>query len=621
MADAVILLFLSDFKANNEFEIANGTLSLKPESDYSYTIKDKKGRVKEKKAYGGRQTNEAPIRCLIDSELGNDTDTLKKIICITSKKVRTELLGDIIRNDWTLRESWNSDIEECELFQQYKDLTQYDLFCRKIKENYYPDEDVPGDLIADISYNYEKDDPEFKKFEDDDVKAVNIYKQIVDEMKGLSEAHVYLDYSGGMRDTSFLMTTIIRYLEFSDIKLEKIIYSEYNPYQIHDIRYIYNMFQVINGVSEFITTGRATILNEVCRLTLPRESVAFDLISSIREFSERILLGKLDDFQTVLDNIAANIYKVEKDENKYDLQSELMRSLCPVIKEKMHITEEGFTYPSIIRWCVENDMIQQALTIYVEKMPEYYFESCNIREYIPDYVYIPRESKSIKYAEIYYSYLFDGLLEDKKCGKLKVLVNKIANRHDVNWDLEKFCTVVNEMDNQEKEAISLKKLVDRIMKHGYDSYGFVVNDKASDIRFSFALSEKKKDRNCFLDSLAGNGFISNRLRLLVTTEFPDWKKIKNLSGSTYARKKSLLFNEDKLHERCKEVEPIIPSMKFYLYIKMKRNQIIHVSGDERDDSYEEVKNYFNTETKIKYTEDINDLKQNILDGLESLKGV
>src|SRR5699024_6163510 len=46
----------------------------------------------------------------------------------------------------------------------------------------------------------------------------------------------------------------------------------------------------------------------------------------------------------------------------------LMRALLPAFRQKYG---KKMTIPGIIKWCVESDMLQQALTIYKERIPGY----------------------------------------------------------------------------------------------------------------------------------------------------------------------------------------------------------------------------------------------------------
>ena len=47
-----------------------------------------------------------------------------------------------------------------------------------------------------------------------------------------------VDYTGGLRDTSYLITLIAQYLEFLGIRMIKVIYSNNNDKTIHSITYL-----------------------------------------------------------------------------------------------------------------------------------------------------------------------------------------------------------------------------------------------------------------------------------------------------------------------------------------------------------------------------------------------
>lgn len=78
-------------------------------------------------------------------------------------------------------------------------------------------------------------------------KALSVYQGITDALEGYNE--VYIDYTGGFRDTSFLTTVLIRYLEFINITCREIVYSNFIEKKLYSISYIYDMFQLLNAVS------------------------------------------------------------------------------------------------------------------------------------------------------------------------------------------------------------------------------------------------------------------------------------------------------------------------------------------------------------------------------------
>ena len=64
--------------------------------------------------------------------------------------------------------------------------------------------------------------------------------------------------------------------------------------------------------------------------------------------------------------------------------------MVKLIRKKFGMGDEGnLSYLQLISWCVENNMLQQALVLYIEKMPEYYVEKGvfleNNSEFMKDY--------------------------------------------------------------------------------------------------------------------------------------------------------------------------------------------------------------------------------------------
>ena len=111
------------------------------------------------------------------------------------------------------------------------------------------------------------------------------------------EKNVYIDYTGGFRDISFLMTTIVRYLEVAGIHCKAIIYSDYQNHEIKDINYIYKMFQQINAVNEFLTTGNA---QELGRIYQNSGAAVKKIISAIQNVSDTVLMCNVDDIDSSL---------------------------------------------------------------------------------------------------------------------------------------------------------------------------------------------------------------------------------------------------------------------------------------------------------------------------------
>lgn len=191
----VLLLFLSVYIPRKK---EDGT-----EKGYKYKYDNKENGKEE--IFNGRQTNEAPVNCLIslaeaDAKIHNRKKAFDKILCIGTKEVFEN-------------KAWEGK-------------TTYQLFEERLKA-YCKKQNINSDFeICRIEYNMkdeEKNDPTTER------RAMYIYGQISDALNIKSpekkKTYVYVDYTGGFRDISFLMTSIIRYLEFADIECKKIVYS------------------------------------------------------------------------------------------------------------------------------------------------------------------------------------------------------------------------------------------------------------------------------------------------------------------------------------------------------------------------------------------------------------
>ena len=382
-----VLLFLSDYKAGSK------------EADYRYV----NGEI-----YKGKQTNDAPVECLLKMALAKSAglEDLKSgsklklgqdkklyILCITSYKVMTGEgktawvnFQDTVK---TLQEKYIEKDEECKL--------------------------NPIEVIS-IPYDYRGEGDNYTQFseeeEDTNRMAQRIFGDISAKLTENGISDVYVDYTGGMRDISFLMTTIVRYLEFEGINCQKIVYSQYSRdnsdyNRIRDITYIYEMFQMINGVNEFVTTGRANALNDIFKAERDKaedkgkkgdyEEVK-NLLENMVAFSNAMSIcdvSKIDDY---LDEISKSIDRLmpssdiggtssndndsednnlgdkEKSDNQ-DLKIAMLKQLLDLMKKKMYLNDLGKKdYDlKLIKWCVENNMLQQALTLVEDKMPGVYF--------------------------------------------------------------------------------------------------------------------------------------------------------------------------------------------------------------------------------------------------------
>ena len=344
-----MLLFLSKYTIKKEdsenLKKDENHIIIENNEDYdSYIIDNDNNKL----AFSGCHTNDAPARFLLKLAEHNK-EPIDKIFCIVSKDVYNIKLPQLEN------ESSKLELE--------KGKTAFDRFSALIRN-----EVGPSIEIIPIYYDF---DPNNEDFDPKD-KPAYIYNQIKTSDIGKL---IYIDYTGGLRDSSLFMIALIRYLEFKGIVCKDIIYSDFfsKPKAIRNIRYIYDMFNMINGVSEFVGTGNARQLVDLQKKlenTTNNDNVN-NFVSSLQSFSDAIALCNVGDIVTAIENISKSINELEQDTSD-DIFVQMFKTLIPTVKEKLYIGKEPPSILDLSQWCLDNNMLQQAVTIYNEKILSYY---------------------------------------------------------------------------------------------------------------------------------------------------------------------------------------------------------------------------------------------------------
>jgi|GEM_PF-1312953 CRISPR-associated protein (cas_TM1812) len=344
-----MLLFLSKYTIKKEdsenLKKDENHIIIENNEDYdSYIIDNDNNKL----AFSGCHTNDAPARFLLKLAEHNE-EPIDKIFCIVSKDVYNIKLPQLEN------ESSKLELE--------KGKTAFDRFSALIRN-----EVGPSIEIIPIYYDF---DPNNEDFDPKD-KPTYIYNQIKTSDIGKL---IYIDYTGGLRDSSLFMIALIRYLEFKGIVCKDIIYSDFfsKPKAIRNIRYIYDMFNMINGVSEFVGTGNARQLVDLQKKlenTTNNDNVN-NFVSSLQSFSDAIALCNVGSIVDAINSISESINTLEQDISD-DIFVQMFKTLIPTVKEKLYIGKEPPSILDLSQWCLDNNMLQQAVTIYNEKILSYY---------------------------------------------------------------------------------------------------------------------------------------------------------------------------------------------------------------------------------------------------------
>ena len=562
---AVILLLPSDYKnisCNAEYE--------EPQ--------DAKKKIKqgEPRKYQGIQTNDAPVEYLID-QVYADRKKLEKVICLTTSMANSpreyELGGKSVLD--RLQKLVEEYLEKHYDRKEFADI-------EKIAVDY--EEGKKADPNSDISRE----------------RIPQIFRELSEKLEGYK--YVYIDYTGGLRDTSFLMVVIIRFLESMGIECRKVVYSNFHskPKKLVDMTEShYKILQMINATDEFLKSGNARGLDEFFG-NMPDErgcEKVRNVIKALNIFSDTINLCNLEKLDETVKTLVRSIEEFEAEEDNSNLYCEMFRALLPTIKKNMYIdveenrlidAERHVNYPQVIRWCLNYNLIQQALTLYVEKMPVYYFRRFTL------------SSKGKK---------------DVKCKEPDVLYNDVYNEVAV---LDKnYRTWLNELSslwlrihltpncnlNSFKKYAKMyltgnQKVTDKlieVVEKNYNEFNKIKENKSG---------ENKGEKNGYLKiegtklNIVNNyknmeGFIDALRKATAMLKNNNTK-----TGLAYLNF-SLLFNEEKsldirMHairllekgKKCdfleKGQDTLYQILLHYLVIKTLRNQINHANGADNN---------------------------------------
>lgn len=510
MGNGILILFLSDYKADAKERI--------------YKVENCQD------SFTGCQTNDAPVKYLLHNAL-EQGDRIEKIIFIMSSKVK-------------------EDGGDKKFIKRVETYIQEDEKLKHIYETKIPD-------FESVDYNEWEMDTK--------IRTQKVYHEFARKLTKEENASMYIDYTGGLRDIAFFMIVIMRYMEYHNIQCKKIVYCNFMAGMIQSIDIIYDMFYLINGVDQFVRTGNAKVLAACYKREL--DSDIKEVLQKLIQFSNAISLCDIRNIDLILPEISKGLENYEKRENANSLLAEIFNDLIVIVRQKMYIQEkQDFSYPQLIHWCLDNNMVQQALTLYIEKMPKYYYDKGLLvlpetepKSLLPGYT---RES------DAFYNGLFTERINDDFNDFLNAL-NEINTQKNIAIELQR---AGNHLNKRAKNAVN--KIISFLHKY-YNSNGKWSGRNPEKSLQDIFVPMKKTDLKFFHDILhnrtAQNYFF-----------YGESKKSKDMG--TYEKKLRILEfiknGQYVISESRVEYQKLYEMMKYYCVLKIIRNRINHASEME-----------------------------------------
>lgn len=467
-------------------------------------------------------TNESILKCVSHIKSVKETGGINKIVALVSNKVKNDCI---------------------EAYQS----TALDYYCSKVQECF-------GDIeIVKISIETDSVDSV-------PVKEAIILKQICEQIS--KKDVVYIDSAGGARTTSSLIQLFTKILKYNGIKNPYSLYSDIqNGAQIYDTTSFQKMTDIADSMNEFMTTGKSDQLQKYFSDKSLKQAYS-DLLKTMTEFSDKIRLGVVDSLDSSVENLRICIDKCQKVsvDSEDEIGTVIINEFLPTIEEKLlGDMQEGIDYLKIVKWCIDNGLIQQAITVFNEKIPRYILNKGYIKvsDSMRNLCVENKKEYDWEYVS-FWNYLAGCRIERPE-----------------NPLIDEFKAVL--LDGKSTKNSEINKVVKDLKKMPYPiPLNYELNPK---YKCLYKLNCKKK--NAFYNSICNDPNIIAELIGLDREKRTDEKKREDNFNSKFVGIKNIengIIPEGFSFSIKKE--KIVTILYGYSYIKALRNQINHASAEE-----------------------------------------
>ena len=467
-------------------------------------------------------TNESILKCVSHIKSVKETGGINKIVALVSNKVKNDCI---------------------EAYQS----TALDYYCSKVQECF-------GDIeIVKISIETDSVDSV-------PVKEAVILKQICEQIS--KKDVVYIDSAGGARTTSSLIQLFTKILKYNGIKNPYSLYSDIqNGAQIYDTTSFQKMTDIADSMNEFMTTGKSDQLQKYFSDKSLKQAYS-DLLKTMTEFSDKIRLGVVDSLDSSVENLRICIDKCQKVsvDSEDEIGTVIINEFLPTIEEKLlGDMQEGIDYLKIVKWCIDNGLIQQAITVFNEKIPRYILNKGYIKvsDSMRNLCVENKKEYDWEYVS-FWNYLAGCKIE-----------------HQANPLIEEFKAVL--LDGKSTKNSEINKVVKDLKKMPYPiPCNYELNPK-----YKCLYKLNCKTKNAFYNSICNDPNIIAELIGLDREKRTDEKKREDNFNSKFVGIKNIengIIPEGFSFSIKKE--KIVSILYGYSYIKALRNQINHASAEE-----------------------------------------
>ncbi len=372
----IMIMFLSNLHYQNYKQNADGSREVIEGADYMIRRSEPGEEI-----ISCVETNEAPLKDVL-ATLG-ESNPLHAVFYFATKKVRAE-------QSLPYRPA-KEDAENVECY------SEADFFWKGRVQDLIGESFAKETKLIQIDFDEDNEDPVGGS-----ISAVTTLENKIREYlreqnvlrKGefpLKNCNLYVDITGGMRTANMVMSAAMQLLRYEGAALKRVVYSDFDRFRptkegekqpihpVSNVQPINDMYQLVAGVDAFTKYGSSAALNEYFADVINNE-VGYQplkkMLFVMDKFSASVLLCQTNLIKKNLAKLMRRLYKFMKEKSsdrpaKVELFARMTNELVHRYSKMLPDMTKEPDEIEIIQWCVDNSLIQQALTLCTEWLPEY----------------------------------------------------------------------------------------------------------------------------------------------------------------------------------------------------------------------------------------------------------
>lgn len=176
---------------------------------------------------------------------------------------------------------------------------------------------------------------------------------------------IFLDLTGGFRNANMHLLLLSRVLSYCGITTAGAVYSNFRTGRVEDMSHLFGEFDLVAGMQELTNLGSVRTLRAYYAAH-PTAPEIDELLDTMEALTEAITLCRTRRIGELMERFGAALEAAERCDDP------LMQQLLTAFRQTFG---KRLSTPGLIKWCLRNDMLQQALTVYTERIPAYIFSN------------------------------------------------------------------------------------------------------------------------------------------------------------------------------------------------------------------------------------------------------